>query len=77
MSQPIRCNRVEAWVYGFVLVKFDTEHDPSKKALLSYRHCPGEATVSVTHDGMEFHWCAHHAKDPTCGAIEPGTEIAT
>jgi hypothetical protein len=58
------------WVYGFHWVKFDTEKEPVKKALLCVRACPDEAAVAAVNSyGDVFHWCADHAKDPTCGGV--------
>jgi hypothetical protein len=56
----VRCTRAEAWIFGFYVVKYDTEKDPVKKPLLGVRHCPNEAVVSVERDGFTFHWCEEH-----------------
>jgi hypothetical protein len=65
----MRCTRVERWIFGYYMVKYSNEPDPIKKPLLGMRHCPEEAVVTVHHQGFTFHWCAEHAKSPTCGAV--------
>jgi hypothetical protein len=62
-----RCGRVDLWVHGHYTVKFESEKEPVKKALLGPRQCPDDAVVFVPWDGCVFQWCAAHAKDPTCG----------
>jgi hypothetical protein len=68
IHRGVRCTRVESWVHGWYWVKFADTPEPVKKAYLSTRHCPEDATVTVEHEGMTFRWCATHAKTPTCGA---------
>ena len=53
--------------YGFTVVKFAGEPEPLKCPLLGYRHCTEDGVTTIAHAGMTFHWCAPHAKDPTCG----------
>lgn len=72
-----QCTMVESWVCGFVLVKFDTERELVRKAVLGMRRCPDEATAVLTNDdGHQFHWCAHHAAEPICGARKPAPEAS-
>ena len=58
---------MERWIFGYYTVKYAQEHDPVKKPLLGMKWCSEEATVSVEHEGLAFHWCEKHAKEPTCG----------
>lgn len=76
-----RCGRVDLWVFGHYMVKFDTEKEPVKKALLGCRRCPNDSAIEIPHDGCIFQWCLEHAADPTCGvtpqmvaAVMPSTE---
>ena len=62
----MRCTRVERWIFGSYTVKYKNGKDVEKvkKPLLGMRHCPNEATVTVEHGELTFHWCDEHAKDP-------------
>ncbi len=59
----MRCVRVEMWLYGSYVVKYDNEKDPVRKPLMGMRHCPHEATTTVVRDGFIFYWCAGHASE--------------
>lgn len=63
----VRCTRVERWIYGYYSVRYSDERDPVKKPLLGMRHCDKPSVITVEHKGLTFHWCAEHAKEPTCG----------
>ncbi len=65
-----QCTRVELWVTGFHWVKFDTEREPVKKAILGNRRCSEPATVeAVSPEGFRFHWCIACSKDPICSGV--------
>jgi len=71
----VRCTRVELWIVGFRVVKFDGEKEPVKMPMHFYKPCIEEAVTTARNGlGHVFHWCAHHAKEPTCGATQLGTE---
>jgi len=64
----MRCTRVEPWVYGQVMVKFDTEKHPLPCPLICYMPCARDATRSTrSSDGLVFHRCDVHAADPISG----------
>ena len=58
----MRCTRAEAWLFGYYVVKYDTEDEPVKKPLLGVRKCPEESVVTFEREGLTYHWCEAHAK---------------
>ena len=68
-----KCGRVEPWVYGHIMVKFDTEKHPLPCPLLCYMPCSQDATWTArSPEGFVFHWCDKHAAEPICGAVVDG-----
>lgn len=63
----MKCTRAELWVIGHYSVKYEGDPERVKKAMLGVVHCQKQAAVHIEHEGMLFHWCEDHVKDPTCG----------
>lgn len=67
----MRCTRVEPHIVGTWTVHFHGDPEPVRKPFVEYRRCDNAATEdALTRDGeFQFHWCAKHATEPTCGGL--------